>query len=551
LIITEDLQDPCAPYTTLSYVWGPNTSHITLHTNIETYKSGIDAKLIPQTIRDAIKVTNGLGVHYLWVDAFCIVQDSEEDKNNELVKMSDIYRNAYVTIIASSAPEGRAGFLQDRILPPHARLPFYCRDGRLGTVCVGKRSETVSAMVVGKEPVDRRAWCLQEWLLSPRKLLYTTDTLRYHCHTTTRPVENALRALRSVQSFTLDHAFLPLGRAVSGHPELAELSTEERFARQCVLWAGVVADYTQRGLSVRTDKLVAFAGVAEQFARTWALEASLGQYVAGSWTAFLPRDLLWRRERRTREWADDALRPRPREYIAPSWAWPSVEGHVVVRTGAPYPAGERIRDVCDMLECDVRLFDERLPYGRVTAGSLKVSAVVAPGFVVIDPPIDRDTTPEFEDDHYYRLFMPSDALLGWTTCERTSVPVGEIQFEGSNTTTPVAVPVQIASRARLLAIARGKLVEDSSLVARVGHAEIYFDTPERVAVEDAALLLVNRGDPWCRVTAEGLLVARTGENAQFRRLGCWSLTVELSDVVTLDSMPWLEADAEKTIVELI
>ena len=60
-------------------------------------------------------------------------------------------------------------------------------------------------------------------------------------------------------------------------------------------------------------------------------------------------------------------------------------------------------------ECDVKLMDERLPYGRVTAGHLRVRAVVAPGWVVVEPPYVKPRS-EYVDTHYYKLFGPTAEL---------------------------------------------------------------------------------------------------------------------------------------------
>ncbi len=142
LVLTADLEDGFVPYVALSYVWGKDSTHCTRLANYEAYQAKIELGIIPQTIRDAITVTHGLGMRYIWVDAFCIIQDSDEDKVKELVKMGDIYRDAYFTIMASSSPEGSAGFLQDRVLPPHWRIPFYVEavvSGRCVSVNGGRR----------------------------------------------------------------------------------------------------------------------------------------------------------------------------------------------------------------------------------------------------------------------------------------------------------------------------------------------------------------------------------------------------------------------------
>ena len=553
--MTAELADVFVPYAALSYVWGNSASHCTYLTNFDRYLNQIDYDIIPQTLRDAIHVTNGLGLRYLWIDAFCIIQDSDDDKVKELVKMGSIYQDAYITISACSAPGGDAGFLQDRTLPPHYRLPFHCRDGRQGSVFVGSRADTVSSIFPRKEPIDRRGWCFQEWLLSPRKLMYTTDTLKYHCHTTARPVEDSLRAIRTVHSSTLDHAFLPLPLAIRANPDLARLSSSELYHRQRMLWGKTVSNYTQRLLTHDTDKLLAFAAVAEQFDRIWQAEWHPGRYVAGLWEKTLPQDLLWYRCREVAR--NDELRPRPSEYLAPSWAWPSVVGHVLTHVGGAYVHSSEVTCTCEVSECSIVLMDERLPYGRVTDGHLKLRTVCAPAWVIVEPPprAAHAAESDYGDFFYHELFAPTPEL------ERTSslpdphssdgVEVGilEVDSDSESSEHVVRVKNDLASEGRLLAVGWRRFRAEATLLKRVGQCNIYFDSPERSKVEDSWLVLINRGshDDGRRVTGEGLLVASMGD-ARFRRIGCWSVSGDWAD--GLDSTRWLREDADRVLLTL-
>ena len=49
-----------------------------------------------RTFVDAIRTTREIDVRYLWIDALCIIQDSEEDWAIEAAKMSAVYRGAYL-----------------------------------------------------------------------------------------------------------------------------------------------------------------------------------------------------------------------------------------------------------------------------------------------------------------------------------------------------------------------------------------------------------------------------------------------------------------------
>jgi hypothetical protein len=56
-------------------------------------------------MRDAITLTRRLGVRYLWIDALCIIQDSEQDWHELAVRMGEIYSNGFVSISAHDATD--------------------------------------------------------------------------------------------------------------------------------------------------------------------------------------------------------------------------------------------------------------------------------------------------------------------------------------------------------------------------------------------------------------------------------------------------------------
>jgi hypothetical protein len=127
-------------YAALSYCWGgPQTVTSTMAT-IQDRTQGVTMQSFPQTIQDAIYVTQNLGLRHIWIDALCILQDSPEDKAHELGQMARIYANSYVTIAATSARSVSEVFLQTR--EPRAQdpkwfpLPFTCPNGQMGTISV-------------------------------------------------------------------------------------------------------------------------------------------------------------------------------------------------------------------------------------------------------------------------------------------------------------------------------------------------------------------------------------------------------------------------------
>lgn len=173
------------PYATLSYCWGdPGQQILTVNDNLpEFVDQGIPLSILPRSIRDAVTVTQRLGIRFLWVDALCIVQDDDGYKNLGISHMADIYRNADITISAASASNVADGFLEQReTWSGEGLAPIWLPWGAGG--CIGLYHNLMPALRV-HDPIHERAWTLQETLLSSRLLVYSKQHHNYACLCTT------------------------------------------------------------------------------------------------------------------------------------------------------------------------------------------------------------------------------------------------------------------------------------------------------------------------------------------------------------------------------
>ena len=89
-------------YIALSYVWG-DAKQVKLgkDTVDRLFTPGglnDECQDIPRTIRDTMLATAEIGERYLWVDALCIRQDSDEDRNVQISNMDAVYGGAVLTI---------------------------------------------------------------------------------------------------------------------------------------------------------------------------------------------------------------------------------------------------------------------------------------------------------------------------------------------------------------------------------------------------------------------------------------------------------------------
>ncbi|KAK0437330.1 hypothetical protein EV421DRAFT_2021687 [Armillaria borealis] len=319
-------------YVALSYVWGCEQPHCTTGQNLESYLTGIPLEYIPKTIMDAIAVTRDLGLRYL--------------------QIRRIFSDAYLTIIAACAGTVNDGFLHERRppVPTPIILPFRCPDGAVGTM------QLRIPVNLPDHHVDERAWCLEEHLLSPRKVIYTAHTLRYACEKSSENLGSDSNFLQDTSDMLSLSRLIPSVRATSnGGPE-ADL-TDTIF-----LWKMILSNYTRRILTKSRDRLNALAGVAEEFQVLWPDS----RYIAGLWAHQLPGCLLWHNV------GGSQCCSRPNPNSAPSWSWASTDGEVDVNI-YDFSTDEIL---CTIIQCDAVVAHQENPYGDVKGGTLVLDAIL-------------------------------------------------------------------------------------------------------------------------------------------------------------------------------
>ncbi|EJT81597.1 hypothetical protein GGTG_01575 [Gaeumannomyces tritici R3-111a-1] len=95
IVTLKDIHIPDYRYMALSYVWGgPQELRLITLNKDRLAKPGslVDGEYgkLPQTIKDAIVLTDALAIDYLWIDALCILQDGDSDKGVQIAAMAQI-----------------------------------------------------------------------------------------------------------------------------------------------------------------------------------------------------------------------------------------------------------------------------------------------------------------------------------------------------------------------------------------------------------------------------------------------------------------------------
>lgn len=358
-------------YVALSYCWGGPQEFQTTATTVDNRRGGFALSDLPQTLQDAVTVTQALDIRYLWVDSICIIQDDAADKANEIAHMADIYKRATLTISASKADSASKGFLHGdpdaetglwkNLVPLAFPLPSPAASSLKDAMEMPREvfgtawlcDEDVNMATSFRSSVDRRGWCLQERLLSNRLVSYgrwptwkcglsaETDGGVYR--------ENPRDAPHELQ----------LSNSLFEHRQQTQQSGTSLHTTFQLMhaWAKLVREYTQRELGDKSDRLPAIGGIASEISRLTG-----SPYIAGLWQTNLLHDLMW--STKAKEWLI-----RPDGYVGPTWSWAAVD--------CPVSYEELTDDsleVAQVFECDVEATQSG-PFGQVKAGHLQIEGL--------------------------------------------------------------------------------------------------------------------------------------------------------------------------------
>lgn len=312
-------------YVALSYCWPENMAGNFLTNQsalIDLFQPGSLAKQMKKlssVIQDAINFVYELGEQYLWIDALCIVQDDDTQKNIQIRQMDRVYGAAVLTIICASPNP------PDEI---HDGLPGYRSGSRICTQTVEEiEGLTLTTTFMNLEVAvlysrwNQRAWTFQEHRISRRKLFFTELQLYFQCSC-------AVFCEDAVGEGCLPTAFIYLQTSLFNTcgidaPQFYKQYTPSMWLSRSPpsnaiasleLYIKLFNEYSGRDMSYPGDIVFAFQGILSILKRILNTK-----FWAGLPETYLDESLLWleigQHTRRTILEGDSTRIPYP------SWSW--------------------------------------------------------------------------------------------------------------------------------------------------------------------------------------------------------------------------------------
>lgn len=331
-------------YVALSHCWGKKQLLTTTRATIDERMGGIPWDQLPKTFQDAIAITRGMNIQYIWIDSLCIIQQDKLDWEQQSAVMADIYSRCYLNIATTRAGGGHEGCLgarwtiRDSLKWAAEFTRAVSRGGRGSNRPSKMRQAPVKSFTVpgvdedvrirlaiesshealqtprwirqhaNTAPLLPRGWVYQERFLSTRTVHFHANEMVWVCNVTQR-----------CECKSLD------GNPVHGDGwsaskdqvvGLGETSKRDKKALYG-LWRTIIEDVSLLDLTYESDRLPAVAGLASRFAKYLPENE---RYLAGLWEGDFARDLLWQ----SGSGEQTAGPTRKREMTTPSWSWASL-----------------------------------------------------------------------------------------------------------------------------------------------------------------------------------------------------------------------------------
>ncbi|KAL4781290.1 heterokaryon incompatibility protein-domain-containing protein [Aspergillus varians] len=304
LRLSTDIADGLDPrrieYVALSHRWGKQQLLKLELGTIQQFMDSIEMNSLPLTFQHAVIATRYLGFDYLWIDSLCIIQDSPSDWEYESSIMGEIYKGSVVTLAALSAHDSHGGLFHN--CNPLMTATLVLDDGTK----IKPRSQWESVPLQGE--LLQRGWVVQERVLAPRTLFYTSWGIAWECAGKQLTEDGKVDFGETPKA---DFRRVGLQPGVAFASPVADASLLSFHSR----WTKLLEIYSATRLTRPGDKLVAFHGIITDVASRAGLTS-----VAGLWKEIFIIELLWRTK--------DPQSNKTSPYRAPSWSWASLDTQV-------------------------------------------------------------------------------------------------------------------------------------------------------------------------------------------------------------------------------
>ncbi|CAN9349867.1 unnamed protein product [Alternaria alternata] len=294
----------------LSHKWGTKNLSTTPET-LQNHLNGIDLKTLPDTFKDAVKVTRALGRRHLWIDSLCVIQGPGGDFVTEAKRMEEVYSGAYCVVAASCAADHYDGFLKIRGNRDYVGLCDLGKDRAPFYVC--QNLDSFKDHVLDGE-LHSRGWVLQEHALARRTLFFTEHQTYFEC-------SHGVRCETSTKLSNPLAAFL-------GDPDFPHIISNATQGEKILRYQELYRKFSRLGLSKPYDRPTAIDGLQQRLLRTMRVKGGFGMFDEGVNRGLLRRSLLWRRGTDTESLSRIHF---PTENVVskvPSWSWMAYTGGI-------------------------------------------------------------------------------------------------------------------------------------------------------------------------------------------------------------------------------
>ena len=332
---------------------------MTLKANVAERHRCLDVSLLPQTLQDALFATQKLGLEYIWIDSICILQDDRDDWAKEAATMADVYSNGYVVISATAAKASTQGFLWPRKSP----LSISCTSPSGSQFDVQARRNDTHWCNLNRHnneyPLFSRAWCMQERHLARRIVHFLPGEVRFECRTHDTCECDAVPWPHPEPTSGDDYY-----RALRAACESGSIGDAE-FAG---LWNNLIKEYTEMGITHRSDLLPALGGIARSLS-----PIAPGSYLAGLWEKGLTFQLTWYCD----DFDMDTTPIRLESLRRPTWSWISSPAQIWPENLYNSPK-DNLQSLTSLVTSNVEPLRND-PYGEIKSVSIDLKGPVASG----------------------------------------------------------------------------------------------------------------------------------------------------------------------------